>query len=252
MPPKVVFIVPYRDREQQYYFFSRHMKYVLEDTDHQIFYIHQKDDRNFNRGALKNIGFILMKQKYPDYQNITFVFNDIDTTPYTKNFLNYETVPGVIRHFYGFEYALGGIVSITGADFEKINGFPNLWGWGFEDNALQRRALDANIKIDRSQFYPLLDKNILQGQDGFKRIVNRGEFDRYLDNTSEGIRSISGIQYTENPDTGFMDVTQFSTGTECDPKKTTNYDLRNGPMPFTSKSQAPQRAPNSRFRLVLI
>jgi hypothetical protein len=88
MPPKVVFIVPYRDREQQYHFFSRHMKYVLEDTDHQIFYIHQKDDRNFNRGALKNIGFILMKQKYPDYQNITFVFNDIDTTPYTKNFLN--------------------------------------------------------------------------------------------------------------------------------------------------------------------
>ena len=31
--PKIVFIVPYRDREKQYIFFKEHMKMVLEDMD---------------------------------------------------------------------------------------------------------------------------------------------------------------------------------------------------------------------------
>ena len=36
-----------------------------------------------------------MKNKYPnDYKNITFVFNDIDTTPVEKNKFNYETQIG--------------------------------------------------------------------------------------------------------------------------------------------------------------
>jgi hypothetical protein len=257
MTPKIVFIVPYRDREQQYHFFSRQMKYILEDKnpeEYAIYYIHQKDDRNFNRGALKNIGFILVKQKYPsDYQNITLVFNDVDTMPYTKDFLSYGTVSGTVKHFYGFEFALGGIVSITGKDFEKVNGFPNLWGWGFEDNLLQKRVLDSGLKIDRSQFYPFLDKNILQLNDGISRVVNRGEFDRYTKHTKEGISSISGIQHTENTETGFMDITYFSTGTAPDVSQTQIYDLRNGPAPFKAALIPSRRkSVNPRFGLAIM
>jgi hypothetical protein len=44
----------------------------------------------------------------------------------SKNLINYATTVGNIKHFYGFTFTLGGIVSITGEDFEKMNGYLNL------------------------------------------------------------------------------------------------------------------------------
>jgi len=231
--PKVVFIVPYRDRQQQYDFFARQMAYVLEGTSHRILYIHQKDKRSFNRGAIKNIGFITIKELYPDtYKNITLVFNDIDTMPYTKGFFNYETVPGVVKHFYGFTFALGGIVSINAGDFERLNGFPNLWGWGYEDNALNQRAIKNNIRIDRTQFYKLLDKNILHLQDGVVRDVNRTDYTIYKSLTTEGVNSITNIKYTIDDTTGFVDVTDFNTGRDEDLTKRTTFDMSKSSKPF--------------------
>ena len=158
--PKLIFIIPYRDREQQLIFFKRHMAYILEDmdkADYEVLFIHQKDTRAFNCGAMKNIGFFVVRDKYPnDYKNITLVFNDVDTLPFSKNFIPYETKPGIVKHFYGFQYTLGGIVSITAQDFERINGFPNFWAWGYEDNMLNDRVKNARLTIDRSVFFPFL------------------------------------------------------------------------------------------------
>ena len=243
--PKIVFIVPYRDRLQQQQFFSRHMKAMMEDYapfDYKIFYVHQCDNREFNRGAMKNIGFLMLKDTYPtDYQNITLVFNDIDTMPLTKNFFNYDTTPGKIKHFYGFEYTLGGIVSIKASDFESVGGFPNFWAWGYEDNLLQKRVKAANFTIDRTQFYPIMDKNILLLHDGVNRSVNKQEFARYIHQTKEGFHSIHNLKYDVDSANGFINVHYFTTEVNPTPTQNKQYDLRNGPVVFKNSEVLPRR-----------
>ena len=237
--PNIVFIIPYRDREQQLIFFKRHIEYILEDMnkeDYEIMIIHQKDKRSFNCGALKNIGFLIVREKYPDnYKNITLVFNDVDTLPFSKNFIQYETEIGRVKHFYGFKFTLGGIVSITGQDFEKINGYPNFWAWGYEDNMLNDRAKQSNLLIDRSTFYPFSDKNILHFYDGYLKQVNKQEFDRYERGTREGVNSLFKVKFSENTDTGMIDITSFETGTDENKRLTYMHDLHTGTRPFIGR-----------------
>jgi hypothetical protein len=199
--PKFIFIVPYRNREKEKTHFSIYMKYIMEDhdkNDYEIYYSHQTDMRPFNRGATKNIGFIAMKNKYPDhYKNITFVFNDIDTLPAFKNTFNYVTSRGTIKHFYGFHFALGGIFSITGGDFEQCNGFPNNWGWGLEDNAMLDRVLLHELNIDRSQFYPLNAKEVIHLYDSPHRLVSNNEPGNYIKkNFIDNLDKIYELNYT--------------------------------------------------------
>lgn len=208
--PKIVFIVPYRDREQQKFFFSKHMSYVLENhntSEYEIYFSHQLDNRTFNRGAMKNIGFLAMKQKYPDdYKTITFVFNDVDTIPYKKLF-DYETTEGTIKHFYGLKFTLGGIISVLGSDFEKMNGFPCYWGWGHEDNALLQRSRRNKIRIDRDIFYELGNPNILHLFDGMDRIVTGLESKRFANDTgNDGVKTIRNLQTSISADNEFKNT----------------------------------------------
>jgi len=218
--PKIIFIVPYRDRKEHKNFFTIYMKHIMEDipkTDYEIYFAEQKDTRPFNRGGMKNIGFIAMKYKYPnDYKNITFVFNDVDTLPYTKNLLHYETTPGVVKHFYGFKFTLGGIFSIRGADFEKINGFPNFWSWGGEDNYMLKRVELAGLHLDRSNFFNILDRNILQMCDGVKKIICRKEAAYVVNlNCNDGLITIRNLNFEIKDD--YVNVYFFQTNN--DPSK---------------------------------
>lgn len=195
--PKIVFIVPYRNRVTHKLFFSKYMITNLQDSiDYEIYFSYQSDKRAFNRGACKNIGFLAMKHKYPDnYKEISFVFNDIDTVPF-EDILDYETTKGIVKHFYGFDYALGGIVSIKGSDFEKINGFPNYWGWGMEDAILQKRCERFRIKIDRSHFYSIGSPEILHLFDGVSRVINKKEtIQSKTDNGTNGLKSLFKVQF---------------------------------------------------------
>lgn len=241
--PKRIFIVPYRNRVQHKFFFSKYMSFILEDRDdYEIFFSHQCDARTFNRGAVKNIGFIAARNKYPEhYKDITFIFNDVDTIPFNKIF-DYETTHGVVKHYYGFKYALGGIVVMKGADFERTNGFPCFWGWGMEDNVLQKRCEYLGLKIDRSVFYNIGSPEILQLFDGISRIISkkdpwRGEYDDGVD----GLRTISQLKYTiddksDNPTDNIfvihsdnikvVNIKTFLTHIPFGTEEYYNYDLR--------------------------
>jgi hypothetical protein len=246
--PQKIFIVPYRSRIQHKFFLSKYMTFLLEDEapgNYEIYFSHQSDDRPFNRGATKNIGFLAMKRKYPnDYKNMTFIFNDVDTIPFNKIF-NYDTTEGIVQHLYGFHFALGGIVIFKGADFEKINGYPNFWGWGQEDNVLQLRCNKYGLVIDRSQFYGIGSHEILQFFDGIKRIVVRTSHqDAKDDNGVDGLKSIYRLSYTidtessnpndniytvVNPYIFVINIKSFMTLTNPEEKQFASYDLRDKP-----------------------
>lgn len=247
--PLVVFVVPYRNRPQHKFFFSNYLTSILKnsnlDKKYEIYFSHQCDARSFNRGAAKNIGFLAIKEKYPnDYQNITFVFNDIDTIPFS-NIFDYTTSSGIVKHFYGFKYALGGIVSITGKDFELINGYPNFWGWGMEDNVLQKRCEVAGLIVNRDQFYPIGSPDILQLFDGVSRLINKKDPWRATnDNGIDGLKTIHKLFYeindeSKNPldnihvvisDNIFViNIDTFMTGTRFENDNYFHYDLREPP-----------------------
>lgn len=241
--PKRVFIVPYRNRVQHKFFFSKYMSFILEnEDDYEIYFSHQCDARTFNRGATRNIGFLAVKNKYPDdYKNITFIFNDVDTIPFNKIF-DYQTTEGIVKHYYGFKYALGGIVVMKGSDFEKINGYPAYWGWGMEDNALQKRCDAYGLKIDRSVFYTIGSPEILQLFDGISRIISKKDpWRSEHDNGIDGLKTIHQLQYTideksHNPNDNmftvhnnrifFVNITTFLTSIRFEGENYYNYDLR--------------------------
>jgi len=244
--PIKVFIVPYRNRPEQKLFFTKYMGMILEHaTDYEIYFSHQADERSFNRGACKNIGFLAVKEKYPNhYQDINFVFHDLDTVPFHRIF-DYTTQPGVVTHHYGFEHSLGGIVIIRGADFEKINGFPNYWSWGLEDSCLQKRCEAANIPINRSHFYKIGSPEILHLFDGVSRLINKKDPKRFnADNGKIGLSTLKFINY-EISDRScnekdnlyqatcdhifFINTKVFQSETNSDSDQYFNYDLREPP-----------------------
>jgi hypothetical protein len=220
--------------------------FLLEgETDYEIYFSHQTDKRSFNRGAMKNIGFMAIREKYPEhYKDIDFVFNDVDTIPFHKIF-TYSTSPGVVKHYYGFRYALGGIVVIKGADFERVNGYPNFWGWGNEDNCLQARCLQAGLRIDRSQFYEIGSPHILQLFDGISRIISKKDYTRFRnDKGIDGLQTIHRWMYTIDDESAypedneyktgnarvfFVNTTAFMTAVPYEAEEYYHYDLRDSP-----------------------
>jgi len=245
--PKIIFIVPYRNRAPHLVHFKIYMNYIMSnipENDYEIYFIHQVDTRPFNRGAMKNIGFLVMKDKYPNhYKNITFVFNDIDNMPCEKSLLNYETSNGTVKHFFGFEWTLGGIVSLTGEDFEKINGFPNYWGWGQEDNDLYERVLKNKIKIDRSQFYKFGDTRIINIKNDANRTLSKEQIFRSGFKNTEGLSDIKNLEY--NFENDMINITNFITRINPLNDNYYQFDPTKEPRPIADLRYKPANAVNS-------
>jgi len=226
--PKTIFIVPYKNRPTQKNAFLEYFNKLIIENENlnkentQLFFINQQDDRLFNRGAIKNIGFIVVKNLYPEhYKNITLIYHDIDTFPKDSTLLDYKTKENIIKHYYGYTFTLGGILAIKASDFEKIKGFSNFWGWGYEDNVLNERAILNNIKIDRTINFKPLDVNIIRLNDentkhiSNNKIISRRELSMYAN--KEPLDNLTDIKNLKYEHTNISDnineynVTNFNT-----------------------------------------
>jgi hypothetical protein len=154
---KYNFIIPYRNRKENLgECIKRFTEMVKEGIDAHFYIIHQLHPGPFNRGAVKNIGFMEACKTRSDG---LFIFHDVDIYPTYWGSINYDTKKGEVRHPVGLKNEnLGTICCFWKSEFEAVNGFPNYWGWGIEDVTIMYRVKNVNIKIDEQHIVDLNDR----------------------------------------------------------------------------------------------
>lgn len=148
-------VVPYRDnaeqhRAKQLEAFVSHMKTHYPEW-HVLIVEQSQDGKKFNRGALLNVGAQVAKKSHHKY----VIYHDVDLLPLAKIAPYYTAFPIIPIHIgkawtqkYDYPKFLGGVLSISIKDIERINGFPNnFWGWGGEDDAIRNRLEKKKIKV---------------------------------------------------------------------------------------------------------
>jgi hypothetical protein len=110
----------------------------------------------FNRGQLINIAVNYFTKNIGNPTHI--IIHDIDILPNQKLFAQYLTTHNSLslippsptyKKIYGITLTTGSAIYMTTLQsFINANGFPNnFWGWGGEDNALDKRYKNQNIKL---------------------------------------------------------------------------------------------------------
>ena len=149
MNKKLGIIVPYRNRHSHLKQFLDKLPKYLDNRsyNYQIIIVQQDNASAFNRGMLCNIGFQEAKKLKCDY----VVFHDVDTLPIDIDY-SYANHPiHLATDKLPFDTYFGGITLFPVKDFEKVDGFSNLyWGWGFEDDDLMYRCIRERIPLERS------------------------------------------------------------------------------------------------------
>lgn len=150
---KLAIIVPYRNREEHLKKFSPHIHNFLKNKiNFKLFVIEQNNNKSFNRGMLKNIGFSLA-DKECDY----VCFHDVDHIPVSDS-CDYSMPKQVVKlatyvSQFGFmkrpSEELAGVILFNKDVFKQINGFCNdYWGWGIEDDDLGFRCVKKGYTIE--------------------------------------------------------------------------------------------------------
>jgi hypothetical protein len=163
MPPLQI-VVPYRNREAHFKSFVPHLRayFARDKSDRHIPYrvliVEQDGNDPFNRGALKNVGFMLGAAE-SEYT----CFHDIDYLPIWADYSYTDEPTRIVWHgaqtrpiapeksirkiINDMEDLFGTVILVPNRLFTAVNGYSNeYWGWGFEDSDLKRRFLTAGAK----------------------------------------------------------------------------------------------------------
>jgi hypothetical protein len=146
-------VVPYRNREQHLNVFVPHMRayfardVVAREIPYRVTIVEQEAGLPFNRGAMKNIGYLLASED-SDYT----AFHDVDYLPIWADYSYVPIFTGIA--WYGDAIKIdpskffGGVVLVPNSVFAQANGYSNMyWGWGFEDEDLLYRIGSTGMGV---------------------------------------------------------------------------------------------------------
>lgn len=207
---KLCVLVPYRDREEHLRRLVPRLRSVLDQQFvskkgmYEIVVVEQNDSEPFNKGALLNAGFLVMRESF-DY----VCFHDVDFVPidadYSKPGLPTRRIwegaesrprePGGV-HFinHQFDWFFGGVLLFSSEHFRAVNGFSNRYrGWGYEDGDLRERCRYQGLG-------PVFDHGSFEALDH----VNRG-IDVTLSFTAEAMANRDRYQARWGADAGEPD-----------------------------------------------
>jgi hypothetical protein len=149
---RLAIIVPYRDRAEHLGRFLPHLESYFERDkldraiEYSIHVVEQVGALPFNRGALLNAGFGIVRDS-ADY----FCFHDVDYLPIWADYSYVRRPTRLVWHGLDpqtdYRSFMGAVVAFNRADFERINGYSNdYWGWGYEDDDLRTRCQATGLE----------------------------------------------------------------------------------------------------------
>lgn len=164
---KIAILVPFRESDNENKVRTKHLDRFIDHFKSlklkvKIYVITQSDDgKKFNRGALLNIGAEMAKKDGCD----SIILHDVDILPGSSLIPYYKVYPSSPVHIawgiekYTYHRFLGGVLSISMKDFERVNGYPNeFWGWGGEDDAIRNRLIRIGKKFMRPTVKDILEE----------------------------------------------------------------------------------------------
>lgn len=179
--------IPYRNREEHLHtFVPRVGKYLKnQGIDFQMYFVHQVDDKLFNRGATKNIGAKHAFEEGCDY----IVWHDIDMIPEEGGGCDYSYPEEAPRHIatkieqmdwqLKYHEYFGGAILFTKEQVEATNGYSNdYWDWGMEDDDLFWRCHQEGLTNSQYLDLPNPKQKYLRfnGVDSYVKIPFRRPF----------------------------------------------------------------------------
>ncbi|TWA62029.1 galactosyltransferase-like protein [Azospirillum brasilense] len=166
-------VVPYRDRAAHLRDFvprvGAYFATLADPIDYRVTIVEQEAGLPFNRGAIKNVGFLL-----GEAESGYTCLHDIDYLPVDADY-SWVDRPTPILSFGAerrpvapgrsdqtvttdLESTMGGVLLMPNDVFRRIDGYSNAyWGWGYEDFDLSLRIRSRRIPTARrpGRFEPL-------------------------------------------------------------------------------------------------
>jgi len=161
---KVAIVIPYKNRYEHLLMLTKHLHPILQRQKvmYCIFVAEQFDDGSFNKAQIMNAAFKeittnFRKYGHPeDVDSMTggrrgfdcFVFHDVDMlVENDKNIYMCEDdpkhmSPSIDKFNYSSNYGTiyGGVTAMKTEMYQLVNGHSNnFWGWGGEDNDMEKR-----------------------------------------------------------------------------------------------------------------